>query len=59
MYIGILVLLACVVCGLPNTFPRETIVTGPDRPNDLTGAYIVPSPRYFTPSGAQSRNMLH
>jgi len=53
MCIVILVLLASVVCGLPYTFPRETIVTEPDRPNDLTGAYIVPSPSYYTPSGAQ------
>jgi len=53
MCIVILVLLESLLCGLPYTFPREIIVTEPDRPSDLTGAYTVPSPRYLTPSGAQ------
>jgi len=58
MCIGILVLLASVVCGLPYTFARETIVTEPDRPNDLKGAHTVLSPRYFAPSGAQRTVLL-
>jgi len=33
--------------------PREPIVAEVDRPNDVTGAYIVPSPHCFPPSGAQ------
>ena len=32
--------------------PRELFIAAPDRPNDATGAYIVPSPHCFTPSGA-------
>jgi len=53
MCIVIPVLLVSVLCGLPYTFPRETIVTEPDQISDMTGAYIVPGPRYFPPSGAQ------
>ena len=34
-------------------FPRENFATKPDRPEQLTGAYIVPSPRCFPFSGAQ------
>ena len=33
--------------------PREPIVAEVGRPNDVTGAYIVPSPHCFPPSGAQ------
>jgi len=35
------------------TSPREPIVAEVDRPNDVTGAYIVPSPHCFPPRGAQ------
>ena len=33
--------------------PREPIVAAADHPNDVTGAYIVPSPHCFPHSGAQ------
>ena len=37
-------------------FPQETMVIELDRPSDLTRAYIVPSPRCFSPSGAQNNS---
>jgi len=38
---------------------REPIVAEVDRPNDVTGAYIVPSSHCFPPSGAQHTAVLN
>jgi len=58
MYIVIPVLLVSVLYGLTYTFPRETIVAGPDRLNNTTGAYIMPSPHCFPPSRAHNMSKI-